>query len=280
MNLEFGKHFLSTFKHPSFSHLALKEPPVERRNKWLVSHEGRNIEVLKEVDRRKLLQVLRDPVHKGNLLALRKENLHDPFGNITLYTVSKSGNERHVGHAILERRGEPDLPHLTWVGVVPYALRSKRAEDLLLAALERTRKKLEDRLTTPIRIGETRINLHQLDFLEKRLKGGLRDEVIVPEDPRMLLAAFENFQVLKGLKEGRAVQEPGLAKRKIYSYRGHRLGPLLISVEEELARMSGAKGMTGDLDISSTGRFLQKFGWVPEGLDTSSRYVRFRKAFE
>jgi len=156
--LEFGCHDLRVFDSEAFFPWRLSQPPVplypsgKSRSglptRWNVSHAGRQFVVKQRrltseqvftgrQSRRSanaglvepLIHVMRDPVRKGNLLAIRKApsdaaEADGPFGYFNAYSVFPSGEEELVGYSKLTSYfNYADSAYLSGAGVVAHAFR-------------------------------------------------------------------------------------------------------------------------------------------------------------
>jgi len=257
--LAFGRHSLRVFSEPRFKHLSLKQAPGERRTHWLVFHEGREIAVPKKNDLGyALVQIMRDPARKGNLLALRKDDLSSFFGTVRIFTVSPAGEETPLGNSFLTRDLGSQTAVLSTVGLVPFALRRISSRNLRIAELKKKMLYTASRLD---QLAEARISP------EKRER--LRD-VLMSSSSEANREWFELEQNLR-FDPIHPRMPPGL---KAYSYRGKGLGDLLITIQEELARSSGSKAIEGEFAKETTGRFLPKHGWKVISENPSTLHCR------
>jgi len=236
--LEYGRHKLKVFETPRFAHLALKSAPEERRTHWIVFHEGRPIAVRKNEAGGKLIHVLRDPAHKGNLLAVRKDNLARPLGETRIFTVSPAGEESPIAAATLVRAHPArDLAEIYSLAVRPYSLSKKVAqrnrERELRKKLAKLTKKhaLEGQPTTGSKTWE------KIVAARDELNTVTEIVVIAPE---------------------KAITPPG---RRVYSYRMRGLCLLLVKLQEELAESAGFSGVQALLNKNTTAAFLPRYGW-------------------
>jgi len=249
--LAFGRHSLHVFSEPRFANLALKERPEERRTHWLVSHEGRMIAVPKNSNGYGLVQLMRDPARKGNLLALRKDDLSSFFGTARLFTVSPTGEETPIGNSSLALPKGSQIAVLSTVGLVPFALRRKTSRNLLVGELK---KKMGDLERRSKQLSQERLSPEERERL--------RDVLLTSHSE----ANREWFELDENLR-GYPFHTRPPSGLKAYSYRRKGLGDLLIAVQEEFARSHGSRGIEGEFAQETTGRFLPKHGWkvVEEG---------------
>ncbi|NYZ74945.1 hypothetical protein H0O03_01650 [Candidatus Micrarchaeota archaeon] len=261
-DLAFGRHSLRVFSEPRFKRLALKQAPEERRAHWLVFHEGRQITVPKQNSMGYgLVQLMRDPARKGNLLALRKDDLSNFFGAVRIFTVSPAGEETPLGHSFLTRDPGRQTAVLSTVGLVPFALRRISSRNLRINELK---KKMLDTSSRLNQLAEARTSP------EKRER--MRD-ILMSSNSEANREWFELEQSLR-FDPIHPRLPPGL---RAYSYRGKGLGDLLIAVQEELARSSGSKAIEGAFAKETTGRFLPKHGWTV--INEKPSTVHCRKEF-
>jgi len=257
LELAFGKHDLKTFQQPDFAPWALKKEPQEKRTHWLVEHEGRTVAVRKNTGAGMLLHVLRDPVHKGNLLVLRKADPHHSHDLVRLLTVHPSGVETQLGTAGLWK-GRDNIAEISQIGLVPYDLRKPYA----LPARS-------DRLSKQVREAGERVRA-EYDSTKKHNE--------LWEKANQLRSELEGE--LADLYTSRVYPRPaGQWGQRVYNYRKRGLAHLLISLQEELAQKAGAKGIRGLFDPRTTGRFLPKHGWKREEQSQSSPNIWLRKMF-
>lgn len=131
VELEYGRHDLPTFRNDFFHSWALAVPAVESRTHWTVAHAGRQFVIPRSRPLRssggeseRLVQVLKDPVRRQNLLVIRKADASDgPFGYFNAYSVFPSGEEELVGYSKLASHPRLASAHLVGVGVVGHAFR-------------------------------------------------------------------------------------------------------------------------------------------------------------
>ncbi|MEW5955417.1 MAG: hypothetical protein AB1626_02660 [Candidatus Micrarchaeota archaeon] len=258
-DLAFGRHSLRVFSEPRFAHLALKQAPEERRTHWVVFHEGRKIAVPKRNENGYgLVQILRDPSKKGNLLALRKDDLSDFFGTVCVFTVSPSGEETPLGNSSLGRSEGSRTAVLRTVGLVPFALRRSASRSLRIGELKKKMVDIERRFN---QLSQERLSTAERERL---------CDVLLSSRSEANREWFELEQSLH-FNPIHPSPPPGL---KAYSYRGRGLGALLISIQEELARSSGSRAIEGEFVKETTGRFLPKHGWKVIVENPSSVYCR------
>ncbi len=257
-NLEFGKHGLETFGNPLFSHLLLKTSPLEKRSHWLVEHAGKTIVVQKErmvppiVNIRgflrlhdpseprlmSLIQVLKDPARKENLLALRKTNASTPFGRYDLFTVTKTGDEMPIGafsfYTLNSKDGKP-LGYVDSLGIIPFSLRKPASKhDELTRA-----HKLSRKLYLEESDSHSKINTDEEQTKLNKIVNAISDQLLY--DPV------------------KAVKPSG---KRVYSNRGHKLSLLFFSLSEELARKRGFPAVGSHLSPDTTQKYMPKYGWA------------------
>ncbi len=236
VNLAFGRHDLKVFDDERFSHLKLnpKAPPVEKRTHWLVNHEGKTIPVMKcRPGFGNLVHILRDPSHKGNLIAVRKDDLRKPLGDIHLSIIHPSGEEIRLGRVELtagEYSGYRDLANIYDLVVAPYALRKPGSKP---------QKKDPSAKHDSYAEYYTRANTASPRFWPS-LSAALREDIDPPN-------------------------------AKHYNYHGKKLGQLLICISEELAAKEGYRKIWAEFNRRTIGKDARpkKFGWRGDTVNQS-----------
>ncbi|HII38871.1 TPA: hypothetical protein HA318_02620 [Candidatus Micrarchaeota archaeon] len=133
MELAYGRHSLEVFKQAPFADLSVE--PVEKKTRWLVEHEGRSITVMKKhLEYGELIHLLKDPVHKGNLIAVRKEGgFGEPFGKYNLTTFRSHGMEQQIG--AIELSEEKKGSFINEVQVMPGTFKKRVSKEGLYGHL-------------------------------------------------------------------------------------------------------------------------------------------------
>ncbi|MGB9576959.1 MAG: hypothetical protein ACPL4N_00515 [Candidatus Norongarragalinales archaeon] len=75
------------------------------------------------------------------------------------------------------------------------------------------------------------------------------------------LARFENLDIEEHVFQEKPQPKGEQRKFVTYNYRKKRLGPLLMMLCEEIARLHGYKEIEADFDPETTGKFAPKHGW-------------------
>ena len=243
VDLSFGRHELKVFSEPSFAHLSLRKPSrvQEERTHWLVFHEGRNIPVLKtNSGGESLVQILRDPSHRGNLLAVRKSDLNTLLGETKIYTISKAGEEVEVAKGSLS-----DYDRNLWVHTVavrPYTFKKPASQQYSVQALRRKAKWIGQ---------EVERHYERSPFAnEKTVKLRQRQSKLLQKIDHLTNgSAFFSVNYYKPRKQ------------KTYAYRKQKLGSLMFAIKEEFARMTGRSEVNASFDRKTSGKFMLKKGW-------------------
>lgn len=238
---------------PEYRSLSLKDSAVEKRAHWEVSHEGRRVVVKKRDRSQQLVHILRDPAHKGNLIAIRRAGLANggEKGVLTLSTVGPNGDEVQLGSmALLPEEARYKFESL---GLVPFQLRKP----------------------TSVHPGVSKLQSVVKDFRSSPYARLFTDIAV---ESKAASARLEQFKEnLSGHPFPLEVDRP--SGRRVYSYRGRGLGMLLIRLGEEIAKKAGAMGVFASLDKRTTARFLFKpgTGWrkTGEGMDFAYGEKRF-----
>ncbi|MEW5955422.1 MAG: hypothetical protein AB1626_02685 [Candidatus Micrarchaeota archaeon] len=183
------------------------------------------------------MHLLADPAHKGNLLAVRKENLARPFGETRVFTVSPAGEESPVAAStMLAPHPRYGVPEIYSLAVRPYALSGKAAEHFRGRELEK-------------RIAELQRGLEKSSAVERSAKW---------EQIRRMRAESRSFSdKLETVLQ--AAQRP--AGRRVYSYRLRGIGLLLMRLHEEIAEAAGFPRVQAFFNKDTAARFMPRYGW-------------------
>lgn len=245
--LQLGAHGLRVFEDSAFAHLRLNDSPQEKRTTWEITHRGHRFVVPKKTRDGQLLELLADPALKRNVLALRKDYSRTPYGETRLLTIHPSGEERYVGASSLDPGQVLDgewFAYLHTVGVVPYGLRRDSSKPTWFVQLERAERRARRAMLDSQ-------GWFRLDLTHQRIRE-LQNRHMV------LQSRMHSFTENVGQTPYVAQPPQGI---RSYAYRGHRLGILLIALQEEIAHRAGASAIEAHFHPLTAGRFVGRYGW-------------------